>query len=67
MDCAMMDDAMKLTEKHVIAAATEILDEARRLGYFIFRCHVQAGGSLALILCFKNRGTIRHVRQVGWA
>src|ERR1700681_2981687 len=63
----MTDDATKLTENYVVEKATEILEEARRLGYFMFRSRVQAGGFLPTILSFANRGTTRDVRQLGWA
>jgi hypothetical protein len=62
-----MTDPMKLTEKHVIEKAAEILAEARRLGYFMFKCHLQLGGSLPIKLSFANTGSIRYVRQLGWA
>jgi hypothetical protein len=64
---ATMTDPMKLTEKHVVEKAEEILGEARRLGYFRFKRHLQLGGSNPIKLCFANNGSIRYERQLGWA
>ena len=64
---ATMADPMKLTEKHLIEKAGEILAEARKLGYFMFKCHLQLGGSNPIKLSFANHGSITYVRQLGWS
>lgn len=61
-------EPMKLTERHVIDKATIILAEARRLGYFMFKCHIVSGnGSYPLLLSFANGGDTKYERQLGWA
>ena len=62
-----MMESMKLTEKHVIEKASEILEDARRLGYFAFKCGIQLGGSCPLKLSFAKAGSTHYVRQLGWA
>ena len=62
-----MTDSMKLTERHVIEKAGEILAEARRLGYYMFKCHLLLSGSNPIKLSFANAGSIWYVRQLGWA
>lgn len=62
-----MTEPMKITEKHVIEKASEILAEARQLGYFMFKCHLQLGGSNPIRLSFTSGGSTHYVRQLGWA
>jgi hypothetical protein len=64
---ATMTHPLKLTEKHVIEKAEEILAEARRLGYFKFKCHLMLGGSNPIKLSFANNGSIWYERRLGWA
>jgi len=47
-------DALKLTERDLEQKASEILEDAQRLGYFLFKCRVQGD---ALLLMFGKGGT----------
>jgi hypothetical protein len=56
-------DTLKLTERHLEQKASEILEDARRLGYFRFKCRVQGD---AVLLMFAKGGSVHYERQVGW-
>jgi hypothetical protein len=58
---------MKSTEVHVLERSREILEDARRLGYFRFKCGIEREGLCALKLSFGKGGSIYYVRQLGWA
>jgi hypothetical protein len=60
---ATMTDPMKLTKKHVTEKAEDILEDARRLGYFKCKCRVE---DRSLLLMFAKRGrSVHYERQVG--
>jgi hypothetical protein len=60
---AVMPDPMKATKQHVLDRASEILEDARRLGYFRFKCRLQGD---VLLLMFTKGGSVHYERQVGW-
>lgn len=60
--------ARQKTNEYVLECAREILENARRLHYFMFRCRVETNeASMPLILSFGKGTDTLFERQLGWA
>lgn len=60
--------ARKRTDEYVLERAREILENARRSHYFMFKCRIETAElSMPLILSFGKGGDIFFEKQLGWA